>query len=529
VKLALALVLLATVRIVATYDVFSHTGDEPAHIACGMEWLDKGVYRLEAQHPPLARVAGALGPYVLGSRWNGRTGTNAMFLGGLDILYDGGRYDTNVAAARLGMLPFFWIAAFVVYVWAKRDFGAATAVAALFLFTFLPPILAHAGLATTDMALTAFLGAAFLTGRLWLEQPTFKSGAIFGACGALAVLSKFSSLVFFPAAAALALVLYAVAGRLPASELARAAKDRLPSFGIALATGFAIVWAAYRFSIGKVDFAPFPLPAPDFYNGIREVIQHNSQGHLSYLFGNLSRTGFPGYYFVVLAVKTPIAFLVLTGAAIVWLKREWKGSAAWLLPAAYAAAIVGVALFSRINIGVRHILPVYTGLSILAAAALLRLAATAAGRKWVTPAVAILLGWLTLSSLLSHPDYLPYFNEFAGGHPEKILADSDLDWGQDMKRLEKRLHAAGARVLTLAGLSFVSDKAALPQLRKINTTTPHAGWNAVGMSAWKQYRLGLEDTNPGVTLWPDRVPPHEMVGKSIALWYFPPSTGLPLQ
>ena len=66
--IAVALVLVASIRIIATYTVFSHTYDEPAHIACGMEWLDKGVYQWEPQHPPLARVATALGPYLLGTR-----------------------------------------------------------------------------------------------------------------------------------------------------------------------------------------------------------------------------------------------------------------------------------------------------------------------------------------------------------------------------------------------------------------------------------------------------------------------------
>src|SRR3954466_10154195 len=61
--IAFAAVLLASIRIVATYTVFNHTMDEPAHIGAGMEWLDKGTYTWERQHPPLARVASALGPY----------------------------------------------------------------------------------------------------------------------------------------------------------------------------------------------------------------------------------------------------------------------------------------------------------------------------------------------------------------------------------------------------------------------------------------------------------------------------------
>jgi hypothetical protein len=196
-KIAIALVFLATLRIVATYEVFSHTNDEPAHIACGMEWLDKGVYRYDVQHPPLARVAAAIGPHLLGRRSHGSVGKLGILHEGLAILYQDLRYDEVLATARFGVLPFFWVASFVVYVWARRDFGGRAAVIALFFFTFLPPVLAHAGLATTDMAVTTWLGAAFLAGRVWLEQPTPATAALLGACGALAVVSKFSSLAFF--------------------------------------------------------------------------------------------------------------------------------------------------------------------------------------------------------------------------------------------------------------------------------------------------------------------------------------------
>ena len=61
---AIAFVLIASLRIALTYTVFNHTSDEPNHIACGMEWLQYGTYTFETQHPPLARVAAALGPYL---------------------------------------------------------------------------------------------------------------------------------------------------------------------------------------------------------------------------------------------------------------------------------------------------------------------------------------------------------------------------------------------------------------------------------------------------------------------------------
>ena len=170
----IALLVLGTIRIVTTYQVFSYTFDEPAHLACGMEWLDKGAYTWEPQHPPLARVAGALGPYLIGIRSQNTRRLNifSMTFEGLGILFNNNRNDEVIGMARLGILPFYWIGCLSVYWWARRYATRATAVVALFFFSFLPPILAHAGLATTDMACTAFLAAAFLAAVVWMEEPS---------------------------------------------------------------------------------------------------------------------------------------------------------------------------------------------------------------------------------------------------------------------------------------------------------------------------------------------------------------------
>lgn len=517
VVLALLLVAVASARIVSTYWTFSETSDEPAHIACGMEWLDRGVYRYEAQHPPLARVAAAIGPYLLGARAREATADiAAMYREGLRIYHERGRYDDTLAASRAGILPFFWIACFVVYAWTRRDWGRPTAVVALFFFTMLPPVLAHAGLATTDMALTAFVGAAFLAARLWAEKPDWRTAVVFGVCGALAVLSKFSSLPYFPAAAALSLAWIVGSGRLPAAGLARAAKERLPSFGIAVAVAILVVWAGYRFSFG-------PGPAPELFRGISEVIEHNSVGHRAYLFGEISQNGFLHFYFVVLAVKTPIPFLLFAAAGVFLAIRSRNSDPLAILPLAFSSAILLVALWSRINIGVRHILPVYIGLSIVAALAVTKVLESPIA-SWIRAAVGGLLAWLVIGPALAHPDYLAYFNELAGSHPENILVDSDLDWGQDLKRLQRRMQQAGAPVVTFTPLYWADYAKELPPHVRNDPRTPFTGWNAVSLTLWKVYRLNLN--GPGKP-WPDVLPPQEMVGKSIALWYFPASMGLP--
>jgi hypothetical protein len=513
------LVLIASARIASTYTVFNHTADEPAHIASGMQWLDRHVYLYEPQHPPLARVAAALGPYLLGIRWQGTPGTGLEqeSLEGAKILYKDHHYDLTLALARLGTLPFFWLACLVVYAWGKRSHGAPAAVIALFFFSFLPPILAHASLATTDMALTAFLGAAFLTGLQWTERPTWKHGLLFGAATGLAAVSKFSSLVFFPAAAALALAGYLFFQRPARAALISSVKERLPSFGLAVATGAIIVAAVYRFSLSAL------------FGGLRAVEAHNTEGHFAYLLGRRSTGGFWYFYPVVLAVKTPLALVVLLGLALWWTCRE-RGRVRRDWPVlAFVAGILLVALFSRINIGVRHILPVYFGFSLLAAGAVADWMEQARARPWIGAGLGVLMVWFAGSSLGCHPDYLAYTNELAGSAPEKVLADSDLDWGQDMKRLSARLREVGATQVTFDPtiLADFEGELGFPRMLPSSPVAPSPGWNAVSLSLWKVRRLRLLDTHPEAVLWPDRVPPGERVGKGIMLWYFPLPTEPP--
>src|SRR5581483_1078110 len=239
-------------------------------------------YTWEPQHPPLARVAAALGPYLLGARSIDAPKTDdidKLLREGTNILYRGG-YDKLLSASRAGILPFFWIACFVVFAWGRRYFDDATAAVAVVLFSFLPPVLAHAGLATTDMALTALLGAAFLAGLAWVEAPDWKPAAIFGVCAGLATISKFSAVAYLPAAFVAAAAVYFGTERPAAGDLARAVRKRAAMFGVALLAGAVVIWAGYRFSLHG-----------ELIEGIRSVVTHNRQGHAAYLLGQRSQTG----------------------------------------------------------------------------------------------------------------------------------------------------------------------------------------------------------------------------------------------
>jgi Dolichyl-phosphate-mannose-protein mannosyltransferase len=472
-----------------------------------MQWLDKGIYQYEPQHPPLARVFAAIGPYLSGLRGEQKADFQTE---GHFILYHGNHYFRTLTLARLGILPFFWIAALVVYFWARRYQGELEAAIAVFLFTFVPPVLAHAGLATTDMALTAFTGASLFAALVWLDRPAPATAALFGAATGFAVLSKFSALPFLPSAVAVALIWYLVAERPPAVRLIKTARHLLPTFAFAVLVGALVIWAGYRFSFDSV-------PAPALWAGIRDLQAHNAKGHTNYLLGMRNVSGWWYYYFVILAVKTPLPFLALFGFGL------WKNSRKWL-PLAFSLGILLFASTSRINIGVRHVLPIYMLFSLIAAAGAVRLAQVAERASWAKVSLAALLVWMSATSLLSHPDYLPYFNALAGDEPEKIAVDSDLDWGQDMIRLGARLRQLGATEINFTPFvtAELERQHGFPAVYRSDARLPSAGWNAVSLTVWKEMRMGLFESNPEITPWPDKFKPVERVGKSILLYYFQP-------
>ena len=494
---AALLVAIGTARIVSTYTVFNHTIDEPDHLAAGMEYLSTGRYLYEDQHPPLARVFAALGPFLAGERFH--RGPDS-YREGYRILGWGAHYDRTLSLARAGILPFFWIGSAVVFLWAHRAAGPRAALIATLLFTTLPPVLAHAGLVTTDMAAAACIGMAAYASLLWADRPDRTRTILFGVSLGLACLAKFSAIVFLPAALLL----------MHRTTLWR----RRRALAAALAVACAVIWAGYGFSFARVDYLHLRLPAPRFFTGLQTLWAHNATGHASYLLGRRSDSGFWYYYPVALALKTPIPLAILLFMPALW------GSQSWLpppfrrrsTPLLYALAILLAALPSRINIGTRHVLPIYVGLSVAGAIVAAPLLHHRAAR-WL---IAALLVWHVASGALQHPNYLSYTNEIAGGHPENFLADSDLDWGQDMKRLGAFLdnvHATEVAFVpfnrtygTLAGHAF-------PLMHPGDAAHPSPGWNAVSVSIWKIF---------GTPSWPDhdRLKPAATIGRSILVWRF---------
>ena len=522
--LVVGFILLGVGRIVSTYHVFATANDEPGNIACGLQYLAQHIYQYETQHPPLTRAMIALLPYLSGTRPRGQPTFQQE---SWDLITYEHHPEQTVMRMRLGILPFFVLGCLVVFDWARRCFGIASGVVATYLFTLIPTVLAHAGVATTDMGLAACLGAAFLAMLVWAGEPTRMHGAIFGFALALAMLSKFTTLGFFPVSAAIALAFYLAAERPGMDRLKQLVKQRAASFAIAVGVCLFTVWAAYFFSFGKVPVWNVSLPAWEYFDGIRVALTHNSNGHPAYLLGEARTFGWWYYFPVALAVKTPLALLLLLAVGIGVCCGN-RRRVLYLMPMAFSLGILLPAMAGNVNIGVRHVLPVYLAFSVMAALGLIHLARLSDRKAWAGAAALVLVLWLAATGALHHPDYIPYFNELVGGHPDRVLCDSDYDWGQDTKRLAARLQQLGATQVNYgyvgsADMTFLEIYPGLPPIRNIHPVQPAEGWTAVCPTMDHATQYGLEYRYPNLKPWYTYLPVQERVG-TIDLLYLPPGS-----
>lgn len=526
---------ITAVRLATTYRTFTGTYDEPFHIASGMEWLDKGTYSYELQHPPLARVAMAIGPYLNGLRSHSMpTATEE----GNAILQSHDTYQHNLMLARLGNLPFLLLACIVIFLWARRWFTATGGIWAVILFLSLPPILGHAALATLDLACAATLLAALYHLLRWLEHPAWRQSVSLGVAVSLAFLTKFSNIAFVGVCCVAATVYWLLAAR-DRRQAYRQLPLRLGQACITACVVLVVLWAGYRFRLAPLStnigfhraidrrlaahpllrsaaykVLETPLPLTQFVQGIREVYAHNHSGHDSYLFGEYRDNGWWYFFPVVLGFKTPLSFLMLGAVSVsvvLWRFRvaPWQHC----LTALFPIALLLLCMTSKIDLGVRHILAIYPLLALMAGHAL---CSPCPPRAWSRlSAVSVVLACSVVGeSWLAHPDYLAYFNCLAGDHPEQILAESDLDWGQDLHRLSLRLTALGVTRITIGYFGTAPlGSAHLPQYRVLCPDEKPTGYVAISARF-----ATLEYAKSGAYGWLKRYTPLERIGKSIFLY-----------
>jgi 4-amino-4-deoxy-L-arabinose transferase-like glycosyltransferase len=490
---ALLILFLTMGRVAATWTVFSATIDEPVHISAALELYEHHRYALQQENPPLPRVVFGLPAWLGGMTFDESKNISEQLR---MVFFTNDRYKTNLVLARSGNLLFLILAAYAVWAWARRTLGPHGAVLAVFLFCLQPMVSGFAGLATHDMAATAGVGLSLLAFVNWMDTRTRRAAALFGVAFGFAVLCKFSCIGYVPAACFV--MVLARSWREPS---ARSLWRAVPA-----ALSIAILGTAATIAVG------YALQPAAFLEGIRKLFEVAQAGHTSFLLGKVSSEGWWFYFPIALALKTTIASLLLMLSAV-FLRRSPVTEAL-----VAAVAILAVAMTSRLDLGVRYILPIYVPLSVAAAGCVI--AMVGSGKPWLRIAATSLLLWHAGTSIVAGADTFPYFNAFAGSTPWRILNDSNIDWGQDVLRLRDvaRQERIPAIQTSIASISSI-DHLGLPARTDVQALQPLHGWVAIS-----EFNLAMgRGISPEIRNWIDQTfetRPYQRVGTSIRLYRF---------
>jgi 4-amino-4-deoxy-L-arabinose transferase-like glycosyltransferase len=457
------LLLLMAVNMLAAISRKSITNDEIVHIPAGYYHLVAGDFQLNNEHPPLIKMWAALPLLFIQPNESPPTAEekqgsfNALTWSYEHRFWQANRqqFETILFSTRAMMVLLTLGLGVLIFVYARSLFGSGAALIAVALYSIEPTVLGHGRLVHNDLpsALTFLL--FFFVLQIYLNARTTHNALLLGFASGVALITKFSMIVLLPVIACLT-----VAGFAFAPSLHESRKRLMLHAAIVACLVLLIVNAAYRFqgppvASGDVQWVQARSPeafeswmtffrvgskvVPTYYLfGQYNVMLHNRDGHAASLLGQYSNQGWWYYFPVAFALKTSLPFLIVSVAALAWAlwtvlrRRDWRFL--WLIgPVAIYAAL---SMSSRINIGIRHFLPVYPFFFIAGGALLDRLLRVRYAHHLMVALVALTFGWMSVEILRAYPDYIPYMNQLASGHPRWwYLSDSNVEWGDDLRAL----------------------------------------------------------------------------------------------
>jgi hypothetical protein len=518
---ALVFTLAGADAIASTYSSFNNTLEEPAHLAAGLQWMTNGRYDEDVAQPPLARIAAAVGPYVRGVRSLG--GSYSPTAAGLRALGTGAQYRTTLSLARLGELPFFLLLCGVVWAWGRQLGNERGGALAVLLVASNPNVLAHAGLATPAIALAATATAALFAFKCWLDSPGPLPSLALGVVFGLAAGSDFAALPYLGLGLPAMYMLRRATSRRTSLWAEGAAWRKSVSILLIIITAAVTVWALYRFDVGPVvEGSWLRVPAPMWFRGMAAYFA-DSTSRPGFLFGARSADGWWYYYPVALLLKTPLPLLLLSIIGIAAAVEEVVRRERWqaIAPLCGVLAVLVVAAIGNDDSGVARVLTVFPLFAVIGSWGAIALwergARSAPALRLARTAVTVTLVAAVLVPMRAHPDHLAYFNPIAGDAPERLLSDSNLDWGQDLSRLGavmKRMHIEFIRIAYFGSAPL--DAAGVRYARILRPGDRPRGW----IAASETMLAGVG--GDGAYEWLNELRPIGRVGSSIVLFYVPP-------
>ncbi len=475
VGIAVAFLMLALIGQLA-YSV-SHESlswDEGDHIFAGyMSW--KGDFGMNPEHPPLVKAVATLPLLFMDlkvPKLQNRYFKHESSFDGRDLIY-GNDPAKVIFRVRMAAMTFTVLLALFVFAAAREMFGSTAGLMALTFFVFSPNILAHGALVTTDMGITCFMFASVYAFYRYVKKPTVPRLLLAGLAVGIALAVKHSGVFVFPVLLLLALVeIFRNSQSTTNNSETRIQQARRLALAFVAIGGisFVILWSAYGF---RYSMRPHGQTISPSLADFAQELRHPAVGHTimtlarwhvlpeaylyglidvkvvadetaTYLFGTVYQHGQWFYFPALLLIKLTIPVLLfLLPLAIILFLRRTSYSREVLFLAIPPAFYFIVAMCSSLNIGVRHVLPMFPFLMVLVAYAAWTL--VRAHRRWIYVVAALLLFHVVSSARAFPTSYIPYSNELWGGPSQtyKYLSDSNVDWGQQMLATKKYVDAHG--------------------------------------------------------------------------------------
>ncbi len=557
---ALLLVFLASASFIANKK--NSTWDESAHILSGYAYLTNGMdYLSPLHHPALGRSINAAIPAALldldfnaGVRPEEEPDSD-FFPYSVKFIYKNKITGKSILfLSRLSNILLGAMLAIYVFRWAREFWGDNGALLSLFLYALCPNILAHSSLATTDLPITAFFFiSTYYLYRLAASGVTLRNTALAGAFLAFAFATKHTAFLLIPVFvvsfilsfkrgndkcrvvlgyAAIILIVYIMIWAVYGFRYRMEGPSYVPLF-----------WTRFSGSFFEPVFALLRewklLPEAYLYGVLGVISGAGGGGKSAFLMGQYSTTGWWYYFIAAFLIKTPAAIFFFLAAAILYAsfdklsRRRGDNPPAILWAALPALLIFSVMSVQKVNIGLRHILPVYPFIFLLCGYISRIRTPSMAAAKTVFASFII---WYAYASVSITPHQLAYFNEFIGGPKNgyKYLVDSNLDWGQDLAGLKEYMTDKEIKSIKLAyfGLNdpadFGIDYDYMPSYRIMNSKNAKEsveleGW--FGISATMLQGVYLDDRDL-YAIFRD-LSPVDVIGYSIFVYKLPAGRVMP--
>ncbi|HKN17100.1 MAG TPA: phospholipid carrier-dependent glycosyltransferase [Candidatus Sulfotelmatobacter sp.] len=457
----------------------SITWDEDDHIYAGYMAWKQADFGLNPEHPPLVKLVAAIPLLNMPLKMpvlQDRFFKHEAFLGGKDFLFKNNA-DAMLFRARMAVSIFTLLLGLLVFLAAQEMFGTAAAFIALTLLVFDPNLLAHGAVVGTDVGLSCFTFASIYAFYRYTKAASAWRLLITGVATGLALASKHTGILVLPMLLLLTICELMRNKRTSRNQdaLRVSTGKRAWQLAIALAAigaiALTILWSAYGFRYAaRAEGRQLNPPLSSFVQTLsrpREVRLLQTVAHLhllpesyiygladvrimsdfytSFLLGRIYPHGVWFYFPVAFAIKSSLSFLILLLIAL-WTVASrrltaWREILVLTIP---PVSYLIVAMSSGMNIGVRHILPMYPFLWILIAGAAYTLIQH--NRRWTYLVVALLV-FQIISTSRTYPAYIAYANELWGGpsHAYRLLSDSNSDWGQQLKDVKRYLDQRGVK------------------------------------------------------------------------------------